>query len=57
LLLADRPTPGAWTYADHAGEDLGEVTLIGEAAGQGHIRQRRSAIAEALLGHLNATRQ
>jgi hypothetical protein len=38
-LLVERSTPGAGAYADHAGEDSGEVALICKTAGQGHIRQ------------------
>ena len=56
-LFIQRPTPGARTDADHAGEDPGQVTLIGEAAGQRHLRQRQAAVAQFLLGHLDAARQ
>jgi hypothetical protein len=56
-LFVERSTPSAWTYADHAGEDPGQVTLIGEAAGQGHIRQRQSAISQLLLRHLDTVCQ
>jgi len=38
-LLVERSTPSARAYADHAGEDSGEVALICKAAGQGHIQQ------------------
>ena len=50
-------TPGARTDADHAGEDPGQVALIGETADQRHIRERQAAIAQFLLGHLDAARQ
>jgi hypothetical protein len=36
-LFAARSTPSAWTDAHQAGEDLGEVTLIGKAAGHSYI--------------------
>ena len=48
-------TPSAWTDANDAGEDSGEVTLICKAAGYGHIEQRQFAIAQLLLGSLDAT--
>jgi hypothetical protein len=37
--------------------DPGQVTLIGEAAGQGHIRHRQSAISQLLLRHLDTVFQ
>ena len=55
-LFIQRPTPGARTDADHAGEHPGQVTLISEAAGQRYIRERQSAIAQLLLGHFDAAR-
>jgi hypothetical protein len=36
-LLVERPTPSAGAYANHAGEDSGEVALICKAAGERHI--------------------
>jgi hypothetical protein len=54
-LLVERSTPGARAYANHAGEDSGEMALICKAAGQGHIQQRQSIIAQLLLGDLDAT--
>jgi hypothetical protein len=56
-LFIQRPTPGARTDADHAGECSGQVALIGKAADQGHIGKRQAAIAQLLLGHLDAARQ
>src|SRR5882724_2422572 len=56
-LFGERASPGAWTYANDAGEHSRQVTLICEAAGQGHIRQRQSAIAQLPLGYGDAMRQ
>ena len=56
-LLVERSTPSARAYADHAGEDSGEVALIRKAAGQGHVRQRQSIVAQLLLGKVDATRE
>jgi hypothetical protein len=56
-LFVERPTPSARTYANHAGEDMGQVTLISKAAGRAHIRERQSPIAQFLLGHLDAARE
>src|SRR5260370_15903335 len=53
-LLLERATPSARAYANHTGEDSGEVTLICKAAGERHIRQRQSIIAQLLLGGLDA---
>ena len=47
LALIAAPA-SAGTDADHAGEDPGQVALIGKAAGQGHIRQRPACIAQLL---------
>ena len=55
--LFERPTPSAWTYADHAREHSRQVALISKTAGRGHIRERHSSIAQVLLGHLDAARE
>src|ERR1700745_1669310 len=56
-LLVEGPTPCARAHANHAGEDSGEVTLICKAAGEPHIQQRQSIVAQLLLGDLDATRE
>ena len=56
-LLVERPTPSAGAYANHAGEDSGEVALICKAAGERHIQQRQSIVAQLLLGKVDATRE
>jgi hypothetical protein len=56
-LLVERPTPSAGAYANHAGEDSGEVALISKAAGERHIQQRQSIVAQLLLGKVDATRE
>jgi hypothetical protein len=56
-LFVERPTPSTWAYANGTGEDLRQVTLICKAAGQGYIPQGQPAIAQLLLGDLDAKRQ
>jgi hypothetical protein len=56
-LFGERSSPGARTYANDAGEHSRQVTLICEAAGQGYIRQRQSAVAQLILSYLDAMRQ
>ena len=50
LLFPERPTPCARSCANNALEMSPEMTLITEAALQGHIGERRSAIAQLFLG-------
>src|ERR1700751_369747 len=56
-LFIERSTPRARAHANQTGEDLRQVTLICEAAVQGHIPQRQSAVAQLLFGYLDANRQ
>jgi hypothetical protein len=56
-LFGARSSPGAWTYADDTSEHARQVALICEAAAQGYIQQRQSAIAQLLLCYLDAMRQ
>jgi hypothetical protein len=56
-LFVERSTPSTRAYANNSSEDLRQVTLICEAAGQGDIPQRQSTIAQLLLCCLDAKRQ
>ena len=49
-LFLERPTPCAWTYANNAGEESREMTLIVEAALRCHIGERQPVIAQLFLG-------
>jgi len=39
LLFLKRPTPCAGTYANNAGEESREMTLVGETTLRGHIEE------------------
>jgi CO/xanthine dehydrogenase Mo-binding subunit len=56
-LQVERSAPGAWAYANYAGEDSCEMALICKPAQRAHLQQRQSTIAQLLLGCPDAMRQ